>query len=35
MNTKAAFNRSTLSNNGVVIFIDNNMPYIIKKLLMH
>ena len=35
MNMKVAFNHPSLSNDGVVILIDSNMPHIIKTLLMH
>ena len=32
MNMKVAFNHPILSNDGIVIFIDSDMPHLIKKL---
>ena len=33
MNMKVAFNHPTLSNDGIVIFIDSDMPHLIKKFV--
>ena len=35
MNMKISFNHPTLSNGGIVIFIDSDIPHLIKTLLMH
>ena len=33
INMNVAFNRPTLSNDGIVIFIDSDMPRLIKKFV--
>ena len=33
INMNVAFNRPTLSNDGIVIFIDSDMPHLIKNFV--